>query len=203
MALHTAHLAGDPWGIRTDVSEILARYGKKSSSEIQSPTCRARGLGLLSRTIVQSPTIRWIIPARIRNQDRNDAIFVGENFIQIRELISDGNLRYFVEMATKADFDAPIVCATTLSVPPQPAPEDPIKLNAQNDDDDIEMTEGFDEKSLPPQILILVLASKEVVFIYAVENADGGLEFIHSRRPLPAEVGSHVRYGQNIYVDPK
>jgi hypothetical protein len=33
--------------------------------------------GLMTRTLVQSPVIRQIIPARIRSKDLNDVVFIG------------------------------------------------------------------------------------------------------------------------------
>ena len=78
-----------------------------------------------------------------------------------------------------------------------------MKLNARNDDGDVEMTDGLDEKVIPPQVLVLVLASREIVFIYAVEKADGDLEFVHDRKPLPAEPGMAQQHGRHICVDPK
>jgi len=39
------------------------------------------GYGLMSRTLVHSPVIKQIIPARIRNRGLNDVAFIGVNSI--------------------------------------------------------------------------------------------------------------------------
>lgn len=202
MALQNTYLADQAWGMRTNVDEILSRFGTKSTGN-QPQRCRIPELGILSRIVVQSPTVRWVIPARIRNRDRNDVIFIGENSVQIKELTSNGDLRYFVEVATKSDFDVPIVGAKAISAHTERSLEDLMKLNARNDDGDVEMTDGFDEKAIPPQVLVLVLASREIVFMFAVENVDGELEFVHDRKPLPAEPGVVQQHGRHICVDPK
>lgn len=33
--------------------------------------------GLLTRTVVDSPVVNWIFPARIRHMNKNDVIFIG------------------------------------------------------------------------------------------------------------------------------
>lgn len=39
--------------------------------------------GLLTRTLVHSPVIRQIIPARIRSKDLNDVVFVGVSLVPL------------------------------------------------------------------------------------------------------------------------
>ncbi|KAL1957451.1 hypothetical protein VTO42DRAFT_6019 [Malbranchea cinnamomea] len=203
MAFPHAYFANGTWGLRTDISEILARNRNVSTSDHQRRRRRVPGVGLLSRTVVHSPMIQWVVPARIRRQGRNDVVFVGENFIQIKELVSNRDLRYLVEVTTKTDFDAKIIGAKAITVRSETSLEEQMKLNAQGDNRDIEVAAGINEENLPAQILVLVLSSKELLFTYAVESADGRLEFVYSRRPLPADVSSLEEYGRHISVDPK
>ncbi|THC99390.1 hypothetical protein EYZ11_001114 [Aspergillus tanneri] len=56
------------------------------------------------------------------------------------------------------------------------------------------------ENNLPPQILLLSIASRELVFLY-YSNANG--QFIHHHRPLPNDVSTFERFGRNIAVEPR
>jgi hypothetical protein len=159
-------------------------------------------VGLLSRTVIQSPMAQWILPARIRHPDKNDVIFVGDNFIQIKTLLCSGDIWYLEDVFTNTDFDAKIVSAKIINALPEIALEDQIRMNAQREDNDVNMTRGSDEPAIPPQILVLVMSSKEIVFTYAVESPDGHLEFMYCRRALPADASSLEAYGRHICLDP-
>lgn len=206
MTFQPTYLPGGASDARVDIGEILARNRDTGSTDASTHGARRfrdPGTGLLSRTIVQSPNIQWVVPAHIRHPDKNDVVFVGNNFIQIKELVSNGDLRHLDEVITKADFDSNIVGAKAISARPEIGLDDHIRLGAQSQDEDLVMTEGSPEQLLPPHILVLVLSSKELLFTYAAESPRGDLEFTHSRRPLPADVSSLEEYGRHICVDPR
>lgn len=50
--------------------------------------------GLLSKTVVNSPVVHWILPARIRSDTKNDIVFIGvcvcEFLCSIRSAFSSG-----------------------------------------------------------------------------------------------------------------
>ena len=77
---------------------------EKAAETTKEPPC----LGLLSRTIVSTPMIKWIIPARIRHQEKNDVLYITANSVEIKEAHGDYTLHHVV---TKDDFDAPIMAA--------------------------------------------------------------------------------------------
>ncbi|WEW58359.1 hypothetical protein PRK78_003827 [Emydomyces testavorans] len=190
MSLETTYLVNGEWATRrVDIEEILARNREASMPE-NIRSSKAPATGLLSRTLVHGPAIQWVLPARIRHEDKNDVVFVGDNFIQIKELVPGG---YLEDVATKSDFDAKIVGAKVINTRPELELEDQIGLG-ENAMPDVE--------NLAPQILVLVLTSKEMIFLYARKLAWGGHEFVHGRRPLPADVSSLEEYGKNITVDP-
>ncbi|EEP81684.1 predicted protein [Uncinocarpus reesii 1704] len=194
MSLQTTYLVNGEWATRrVGIGEILARNREASipvTTRVTVPTT-----GLLSRTVVQGPAIQWVLPARIRHQRQNDVVFVGDNFIQIKELVSSGHLE---DVITKSDFDAKIVGAKVINTRPELGLEDQLGLGGQTMHDPM-----LDVVNLAPQILVLVLASKEMIFLYARELRRGLHEFVHARRPLPADVSSLEEYGKNITVDPR
>lgn len=59
----------------TQQEQIMARNfnNDNPSHSLEEPP----GYGLLTRTLVHSPVIKQIIPARIRSKDQNDVAFIG------------------------------------------------------------------------------------------------------------------------------
>ncbi|EAS33977.3 uncharacterized protein CIMG_05001 [Coccidioides immitis RS] len=196
MSLQTTYLVNGEWATRrVDIGEILAR-NREINIPGENRTSRVPATGFLSRTLVHGPAIQWVLPARIRHQNRNDVVFVGDNFIQIKELVLSGHLE---EVMTKADFDAKIVGATVINTRPEVGLGDEIGVGRSAAAPGAPLDVG----NLAPQILVLILASKEMIFLYAKELSQGRHEFVHARRPLPADVSSLEEYGKNITVDPR
>lgn len=143
--------------------------------------------GLFSQTILPSPLIKWILPARIRNQNHNDVVLVSERRVQIKEAVPDG---YLEDVAEKTDFGGTIVAAKVLNVAKQ------LPLVNQI---------GDHKDQLPSEILVLCIDLRELVFLYCLSNSDGRHEdeFVTFRRPLPVDVSLGQRFGKSIAVDPK
>ncbi|PYI04960.1 thermotolerance protein [Aspergillus sclerotiicarbonarius CBS 121057] len=151
-------------------------------------------IGLLSHTLVSSPIIQWILPAHLRGKDQTDVVFVGERHLQIKEAVSGVHLR---EVTTKNDFDSNIMAAKVVNVSTELPWEEEMKLGSSNP---TLRTNSDLHQDLPPQILVLSLASKELVFLY-FSNAGG--QFIYHHRPLPNDVSAFERFGRSIAVEPR
>lgn len=149
-------------------------------------------LGLLTHTFVSSPIIQWILPARLRSKYQNDVVFVGERCLQIKEAISGTHLE---EVTTKSDFDAYIMAAKVINVSTELPWEVQMKAASSTADASLDA-----RHELPPQIMVLSLASKELVFL-CYSRAAG--QFIHYHRPLPSDVSTFERFGRNIAVEPR
>ncbi|KAL5339318.1 mono-functional DNA-alkylating methyl methanesulfonate N-term-domain-containing protein [Aspergillus crustosus] len=149
-------------------------------------------LGLLTHTLVSSPIFQWILPARLRSNLQNDVVFVGERSLQIREAIAGTHLE---EVTSKSDFDAFIMAAKVINVSTELPWEAQMKMGSSNADATTKT-----QKDLPPQVMVLSLASKELVFIYYSSTAS---QFIHYHRPLPSDVSTFERFGRNIAVEPR
>lgn len=201
MSLQTTYLSNGTWATRrVDISELLndnnEPQGASKQSAVPPKVKKARPiLGMLSQTIIQSPTFQWVLPARLRHKDKQDVVFVGDSFIQIRESVGSGHLE---DVVTKTDFDSKILSVKVISV------HDEVGLEAQIKQGAASGSQGAQEESdLPPQVLVLALDSKELVFLYATESVDGRVDFTHIRRPLPADVSLPEQYGRHIAVDPR
>lgn len=199
MALQAAHLENGVWTTRrVDISELLAQnrpHGPDSSRAAEHPKPKA---GLLSQTVIRSPIIQWILPARLRNKFHNDVAFVGERSVQLKEAVLGVHLE---DVITKADFDANIVAAKVINASTELTWEAQMKLGAGN----AASSQHSDlHDTLPPQILVLTLESRELVFLYCtVKSPVKNPQFIHFRRPLPCDVSSLERFGRHVAVDPR
>lgn len=82
MSLQTYVLENDEWVARTISADELMRdnstphrkTGRQSFSK--PPTC-----GLLTRTVVESPVIRWVLPVQLRSARYNDVALIGVSFL--------------------------------------------------------------------------------------------------------------------------
>ena len=120
MSLSSSALVDGSWTTHNvNLEDIVARHhAEKLEAAGISPASQDHPrVGLLSRTLTRSPTFRWILPARIRHKNKNDVVFVGEDFIQVKEYLSSGNLE---DVATKADFGARIRAAKVLGPTQEP-----------------------------------------------------------------------------------
>jgi len=60
--------------------DFTAEEEEELYDEFTGPVSSAKGApvyGLLSKTLIHSPVVKKILPARIRRQDLNDVVFIG------------------------------------------------------------------------------------------------------------------------------
>jgi hypothetical protein len=171
------------------------RLGQETVSTIGSlPHVVGDGLvGVLSRTIIPSTTVRWILPARIRHPDHNDVIFVSESYVQLREYLPT---RHLATMPERLDLGCRILAAKVISnVDSTPFIDQVVKQEERLKDDDAAI--------LPPHILLLALDYGEIAFVYAEDAAPNHIRFRVARKKLPADVSAFGQYGRHLAVDSK
>ena len=164
-------------------------------------------VGVLTRNLIRSPVVSWIIPARIRHRDRNDVLFIHHNWIEVKELSRDGHL---YDVTFKADFGSTIRSARVLGAVRKPAvpaeesdDEDFIDtIIKQEEPEPMEITSESSQE-IPPQMLVLALESKILVFMFAIQHSSENVRFISYQRPLPATTQYPDQLGKHIAVDPK
>ncbi|KAL2887114.1 thermotolerance protein [Ceratocystis lukuohia] len=139
-------------------------------------------LGMLSRTVISTPVIRTIVPARIRSPAHNDIVLIGDRFIRVCELRKDDQL---YEIARKTDFEPRIVQCHVIGYNYEP------ETMATHDTGDSELPicaildeNAADRGDLPLQILVLLLETHEYVFIF-MGSRDGKPEFVCSHSAGP------------------
>lgn len=151
-------------------------------------------VGLLSQTLYPSPTIKNILPARIRHIDRRDVVFVGQNFVQLREFLPSGQL---MNVTGKHDLGGQILDAKIISSKFEPVSF--VDQVMKQEFTDYEIVNG--DQDLPPQILVVSTTSCDIIFLYARERAPGFVEFVSAKKKLLANVGLGERHGNLLAVD--
>jgi hypothetical protein len=76
--IQTGTLVNGEWiTTAVDLSTVLERNKEQKEEESDEEVEIIPALGVMSQTVVESPVIRWIIPARIRSGSFNDCVFIG------------------------------------------------------------------------------------------------------------------------------
>ena len=207
MTLETRVLVNGQWTTRNvDIHHILAQSrisSQEQDTEISAETMNPPVIGVLTRKLVQSPVVKFIVPARIRHKDKNDVLFISEDFIEIKELLHDGHLQ---DVMGRADFGSKIRSARAVGNPTRPAvsPE-ATGIDAIVKMEDVKPVEAKENPlhTLPPQILVLTLESNTLVFLFADCGLTNQYRFVTYSRPLAEHVQHTKRPGKLIAIDPQ
>jgi Mono-functional DNA-alkylating methyl methanesulfonate N-term len=188
---------------RISIQDIIhGRSSEPSQQEAPRPP-RTPELGLLTRTVVRSPAIKWIFAARIRSPKLNDLVFVGEDYIQIVNVQQDGHFNY---VGIKTDFGSKIRSAGVLGqrYGDEDLDEDTYaKLMKGTSPSPPSSPWTVPSGAVPPQILVLCLASGELRFIFSSANTDHGrLRYFESSLALPRQTSTFEEPGKLLTVDP-
>lgn len=159
-------------------------------------------IGLLSQTLSPSSTIRWILPARIRSKLQNDVVFVGENFVQIREALPNG---YLSDVNAQLSLGAAILAAKVISAKLELVPIVEQILNQTREGERERYTIRGSEigEDTPPQIVLLTLATNDIVFLFAKDTAFGKTRFLYAKKHFLRNVSLSEKHGALIAVDPE
>ncbi|KAH7383734.1 mono-functional DNA-alkylating methyl methanesulfonate N-term-domain-containing protein [Cadophora sp. MPI-SDFR-AT-0126] len=214
MALATNTLVDGEWVTRTlDVNTVLRHYDQqdRDAATTLQEVEKAPKLGLLTQTVIRSPLVHWILPARLRDNSKHDVAFVGDDFVQIKELRSDGLLW---DVTRKEDFGARIRNARIVGSV-KAYERDPAVLahstliKSEDGDDDVPMSDGGAQKEftptnkhlLPPQCLLLQLDTGDSVFLTLRRSENDNFEFVSSKYRVSKPMFK-LQPGMHLAVDP-
>lgn len=202
-------LVNNEWVSRPlDVYQIMAQ-AQQDDTEMREPTFKptvcphSPGYGILSRTVFPSPLFKFIVSANIRHKDRNDVVLVGEDSIQLHEIHGYGRLGH---AATKSDFSGRILTARVFGnsreVIVNKNAGNPLPMK-QTEHQSKQSTTSNEHPVLPPEVLVLTLTSRTLLFLWAQQNAAGRPVFQQKSVKLPAGSSRFDRLGQCLAIDPK
>lgn len=167
-------------------------HGARSEGDL--PEDAQRRVGVLSRTLNSSSSIRWILPARIRSPSKNDVVFVGSTFVQLHEFLDTGQL---VNTTAKLDFGTQITDAKVISANLKLVPVVDAILKQERDQEHYTIRGRPVDPTQPPQILVLATVENELIYVYARGTIDADVRLVFAKRPLLRGAGlprSQCRY---------
>ena len=200
-------LINNEWVSRPlDVYQIMAR-NSQTDTEMREPITKAAihapELGILSKTIFASPMSKFILPANIRHKDSTDIALVGEDSVQLKQICDYGHLRH---VATKTDFKGRILAAKVFGdpreVPITKSVGSPLPKKQTMHRERRSMT-GDEEYVLPPEVIVLTLTSRILMFLWARNTQTGAVSFSQKSVKLPAANTRLDRFGSFLAIDPK
>ncbi|KAK2027677.1 thermotolerance protein [Colletotrichum zoysiae] len=211
MAFQTNVFRNGAWVTETIDLQAVLRGSTTTVAAAAPPSPPAPpNCGILTRTIIESPIARWVLPARLRSAHHNDVAFVGDRYVSINELRKDGQLQ---EVLRKNDFGCRIRNALVIGnkyehfrVVADEAGPDHVK--SEDEDDDTQMADITSASGtigphglLPPHLLLLILESGSFVFLFIRRDLNGKLEFVTSPFHNSARRLGHL--GFHVAVDPR
>jgi hypothetical protein len=198
-------LVDNEWVLRPlDVYQAMAQ-AQASDNEMpetvaESPV-EVPEIGILSRTVFASPLFRFVRPAIVRHKHLNDIVLISEDTVHLKEIRDYGRLRH---VATKTDFKGRILAAKVFGDPREvpltvgsPLPKKQALHRARRS-----MT-GDEEHVLPPEVIVLTLSTRTLMFLWAQHTQTGTSTFMQKTIILPAGSSTFDRFGAFLAIDPK
>ncbi|KAF1940042.1 hypothetical protein EJ02DRAFT_241455 [Clathrospora elynae] len=190
-----------------DLYQIMGRArqeDKEIRDPITKPPIQVPEYGVLSRTIFASPLSKVILPANIRHKDLTDMVLVAEDSVQLKEIRDYGHIRH---VETKTDFNGGRILAAKVFGDPREVPKFkglanalPMKHIMRRER---RSTSGDEEQLLPPEVIVLTLSTRKLLFLWAQQTQTGATNFIQKSVKLPAGSSRFDRFGPHLAIDPK
>ncbi|KAF4465208.1 thermotolerance [Fusarium albosuccineum] len=202
MAFQSSSFRDGQWVTETVNLQDALKASSAAPKAASEPRPEAPTCGILSRTIIESPVIHWILPAWLRSRSHNDIAFVGDRFVQISELREDGQVH---EVIRKSDFGARIRNALVLGAPPEGGPDGTAAGVIKSEDTDVFMQDparahdSDTHEPLPPQLLVVMLETGDAIFLFVRERLDNTLEFVFTKYESPRNLKF---LGFHLSIDP-
>lgn len=202
-------LVNDEWVSRPlDVYQIMAR-AQQDDIEMREPLPKPNanphvpGYGILSRTVFPSPLFKFIFSATIRHRNLNDIVLVGEDSVQLIEILDHGRLR---NVAIKSSFGGKILTARVFGDPREVRINTGLGSPLSKKQTVRTCTSSAAENTdaqLPPEVAVITLTSRTLMFLWAQQSANGKSIFQQKTVKLPAGSSRFDRLGQYLAIDPK
>ena len=122
-------------------------------------------LGLLTKTLANSPVIHKTFEARLRSKAKDDLVHVGQDYIELYEIDHEGRTRF---LARKDDFGCRIMSSAVIG-----KFDSYLDYEEDSQSETSSMDNTSHESKMGPHMLILVLESSQLIFLAARESPDG------------------------------
>jgi hypothetical protein len=140
------------------------------------------------------------LPAKIRSPYKNDVVFVGHSFVQLHEYRYSGQL---VATTAKLELGAAILDAKVISAELETVPTLDAILNQERDQEQYSIRGKPVDNDHPAQILVLVTADNDLIYLYARESTSGDVHLVFAKRPHLRGLLMFESECRDIAVDPQ
>ena len=198
--LGTQVLENGRWVTRElDARAILARNRRRVEPQPKKealPVPRPPFYGVVTQAMVDPPTIKYLLAARLRQRSTDDVVIVRARSVEFQEINEEYDLHH---ICPKVDMASSVRAARVFG-----SYEEPSDLLVEMDDVKIEAdTEDAGQPSdLGPNMVVLALESKKLCFLFPISNASGQLSICQHHKELPSGQSFQERVGEHIAVDP-
>ncbi|KAK4193918.1 mono-functional DNA-alkylating methyl methanesulfonate N-term-domain-containing protein [Podospora australis] len=204
-ALQMNFLQNGVWGSQVMTVEELIKKQQESSAQspINEGALQCPEIGLLTRTISESPLVNKILPVRIRSAQHNDVAFVGDVFIQICELQVDGRLREIIRYNNFASRIENAAVVGTFDIDETAASSSQHTIKVEDSPSQFGLPQHVSQSpdsQLPPQMLMVVLEGGDIAFLYLRSDPNGNLQFVIYCEATGGQRIAHPGY--HMAVDP-
>ena len=200
-------LVNNEWVSRPlDAYQIMAQAQQADIDMQEShnkPTAQFAGAGILSRTLYASPMSTFILPASIRHQDLTDIVQVGEDSVRLKEVCHRGYLR---PIGTKTDFNGHILAAKVFGDRDELPATTGVSIQPKNKQAAFregKSTARDEYFKLPPEVIVLTLTSRTLMFLWARSTHTGAVTFSQRTIRLPASTSRFNHFGTFLAIDPR
>ncbi|RYN55150.1 hypothetical protein AA0114_g3394, partial [Alternaria tenuissima] len=154
-----------------DPYQIMAN-APREDVEMRDTTTRSSGqipeYGILSQTVIETPLSKLILPATIRHRDLIDIVMVGEDSIQLKEIRDYGHIHH---VASKTNFNGGRILTAKVFGDPREIPSSkgtglPLHGNYMKHIAR-KPTTGEEGNMLPPEVIVLSLSNRSLMFLWA------------------------------------
>ncbi|KAI1272567.1 mono-functional DNA-alkylating methyl methanesulfonate N-term-domain-containing protein [Xylaria sp. FL0933] len=189
-SLQTHVFVNDEWVTQTITAEELIGTTSHAPSESAAPAVpKPPTCGVLSRTIIESPVTRWVHPVQLRSSRFNDVALVGDRYVQISEFGPDCQL---MPVAKKVYLDSRIRNCRVIGAHDYLARyRQDVEANYNKSSDEgmtgspsPSSSSSHKSTGLFQEILVLVLSTGDLEFLFMSLTPAGDWEFISSRLPI-------------------
>jgi hypothetical protein len=167
------------------------------------PMTQAPEYGILSQTVIATPLNRFILPANIRHKDLTDIVLVGEDSLHLKEIRDYGHIRH---VATKTDFKGRILAAKVYGDPREVPKTKGVAVTSPKNyrlPRQRRSTTSDEERVLPPEVVVLTLSTRTLMFLWAEHTHTRASTFSYSSIKLPAGGSRFDSFGAFLAIDPK
>ncbi|KAJ3567767.1 hypothetical protein NPX13_g6655 [Xylaria arbuscula] len=182
-SLQTHVLVDNEWVTRTVTADELIGSPVHQPTKLEiSKRSKPPKCGILTRTVIESPVVRWVLPAQLRSFRFNDVALVGDHHVQISELDTDGQLR---QVSRKVYTGLRIRNCQVIGTHDylRKSKQDTVRRRTSDGDS----TASLSGVKLFQQLLVLVLSDGSIDFLFMNETVTGDWDFVSSKHPTATQ----------------